>query len=133
MPLTSSFEQLKKRAKENRKKQTDEERILWKCMLGNYVPRFHRQYIIDPYIVDFYCPKLKLIVEVDGCQHYTDEMLKYDGERTKYIEDKGYKILRVTNGDIMHDYENTLFYIDAVCRERADELGIKIEFKLKKE
>ncbi len=133
MSITPTFKQLKNRARLMRKKQTPEELKLWNGLLKNYLPKFHRQHIIDPYIVDFYCPKLKYIIEVDGSQHYyNDKALKSDDARTQYIEKKGFAVLRISNEDIKHDFRNTTFYIDAMCRQRAKELMLDIDFDTKK-
>lgn len=90
---------------------TKAEVILWvnlrkRAMNG---ARFRRQHPIGPYIADFTCPATKLIVEVDGATHSTPEELAYDAQRTKYLEQLGWTVIRVTNTDI---YEN----IDGVWR-----------------
>lgn len=72
--------------------------------------KFRRQQSIGPYIVDFYCPRLKLVIEVDGDSHFLDEAIEYDRKRQKYIESFGTKFLRFTNLEI---YEN----IDEVLEE----------------
>lgn len=62
--------------------------------------RFRRQHPIGPYIADFACPAAKLVVEVDGATHWMPEELAHDAQRTKYIESKGWTVLRVTNLDV---------------------------------
>ena len=82
IPVNSKLD---KYAKEMRKNMTDEEKTVWYQILKGRVPKFHRQKIIGNYIVDFYCPELKLIIEIDGTQHYLEEKLKYDAKRTEYF------------------------------------------------
>lgn len=88
------------RARELRNHSTKEENHLWYDFLRSFPIRFHRQYVIESYIVDFFCPKAKLIVELDGSQHYTPEAKQYDMLRTKILEGYGFKVLRYTNQDI---------------------------------
>ena len=110
-------------AKEMRKNQTDEEKKLWYNHLKNITPKFHRQKIIGNYIVDFYCPKLKIIIEVDGIQHYEEEAAVYDEKRTKFLESKGFTVLRIDNSDVNRDYYNVLHIIDTHCKIKAKEMG----------
>ena len=70
--------ELSERARTLRKSMTKEEQKLWKLYLCRCQPRFHRQYVIGNYIADFYCHKAKLVVELDGSQHYTPEEKQYD-------------------------------------------------------
>ncbi len=130
--LQISFKTLKERAKEMRLNPTEEEKLLWNKFLRNYVPRFHRQYVIEPYIVDFYCPKLGVVVEVDGGQHNFSNITEYDKKRDFIIEKHGYKIIRVTNRDVKLNLNNTKIYIDTLCRERAVELNLNVSFGVKK-
>jgi len=85
-----------------RKNSTKQEHVLWKLLrnsnLKNY--KFRRQHPIGKYIVDFICIEKFLIIELDGSQHNQEENRKYDLERTKYLESRGYKILRYWNSDI---------------------------------
>ena len=68
--------------------------IVWYQILKGRVPKFHRQRIIGNYIVDFFCPKLKLIIEIDGYQHFYEENKEYDNKRTEYFEKLRFYILR---------------------------------------
>ena len=118
------------RAHKMRKEPTEEENKLWHLLLKKIRPRFLRQRVIGNYIVDFCCPKLKLIIEVDGEQHYMPENEKYENTRTSFLEHKGYKIIRFYNSDInklIRNAEQTIIY---TCKERAEELGkdIVVEF-----
>lgn len=84
---------------------TKEENHLWYDFLRSYPLRFHRQYVIENYIVDFFCPKAKLIVELDGSQHYYPKNTSNDISRTKTIEKYGFKVLRYTNIEINQQFD----------------------------
>ena len=89
-------------ARELRKNQTKEEKKLWYeflCTSPNGA-KFRRQQIIEGYIVDFYCPTKKLVIELDGSQHYTEEGEISDANRDKVLSDMGIKVVRFTNLDI---------------------------------
>ena len=101
---------LKERASENRKNMTHEEKHLWYDYLSRCTPSFHRQTMLNGYIVDFYCPKLKLIIEIDGSQHYMGNGPAYDAKRTAVLESFGRKVVRFTNREIHEQFE-------AVCRQ----------------
>ena len=93
-----------------RKNMTKAEVLLWlqlknKQILGQ---RFLRQYSVGPYVIDFYCPKLKLAIEVDGATHVTNEEKQYDSQRQQTIETLGIQFLRFTNLEIYGDMENGL-------------------------
>jgi very-short-patch-repair endonuclease len=79
-------------ATNGRKNQTMQEKKLWYDYLNKVTPRFHRQGIIDNYIVDFYCPRLRIVIEIDGFQHYFKEAYEYDIKRTKELEKIGSKL-----------------------------------------
>ena len=76
---------------------TKEEKHLWYDFLKNYPERFLRQKIIGKYIVDFYCSAAKIVIELDGSQHFEDKGIDYDKERTKYLEKYGLKVIRIPN------------------------------------
>ena len=115
------------RARLMRKNPTPEENKMWHILLKNLKPRFFRQRIIGDYIVDFYCPKLKLIIEIDGEQHYLPENQEYEQKRTEFLEKSGYKILRFYNSDINRKIKNVEYTLTGVCKERAKELNCDIE------
>ena len=115
------------RARLMRKNPTPEENKMWHILLKNFKPRFFRQRIIGNYIVDFYCPKLKLIIEIDGEQHYLPENQEYEQKRTEFLEKSGYKILRFYNSDINRKIKNVEYTLTGVCKERAKELNCDIE------
>ena len=103
---------------------TKEENHLWYDFLRSYPVRFHRQYVIENYIVDFFCPKAKLIIELDGSQHYTtDRAVDYDLKRTKDIEKYGFLVLRYSNLDIHRQFRNVCEDIDDHVQERLQPSG----------
>ncbi len=114
------------RARDMRKDPTEEENKLWHLYLKKIRPRFTRQKIIGSYIVDFYCPKLKLIIEIDGVQHYFEESTEYEKRREEFLEKQGYKLLRFYNSDINKELYNTEATIYGSCIDRAKELGVDI-------
>ena len=99
LPYNPSF---KDRAREMRKNMTLAEKIMWKEILpGISQYRFLRQRPIHHYIVDFYCPKLRLVIEVDGETHNSEEAQKYDQERTEILHHYGIEVLRYSNEDVI--------------------------------
>ena len=94
-------QKLLSRAQELRKNMTKEERNLWYDFLKDYPAIILRQKIIGNYIADFYCPKAKLVIEVDGFQHELDpDIVKSDEERTKFFSEMGIAVFRIKNSDI---------------------------------
>ena len=79
---------------------TAEERHLWYDFLKDLPVTFNRQKVIGPYIADFYCASAKLIIELDGSQHYEENGIEYDRRRDKYLSDLGITVLRYSNLDI---------------------------------
>ena len=76
-------------AKQLRKEMTKEERHLWYDFLRSYPVRFSRQKVLGKYIADFYCAEAKLVIELDGSQHYEDRNIKKDADRTAFLEGYG--------------------------------------------
>ena len=126
-PLPTN-ENLKKYAVEMRKNQTDEEKKVWYQILKGRTPKFHRQRIIGNYIVDFYCPQLRLAIEIDGYQHFYEENIEYDSKRTKYIESQDIYILRFENTEVNKDIEYVRYIINNVCEAREKGLPIAPEY-----
>ena len=106
------------RAKELRKNATRHENHLWFDFLRHYPIRFQRQKTIGGFIVDFYCHKAKIVVELDGGQHYTPEGMAYDTERTHVLEQYGLEILRYSNAAIDHNFRGVCEHIDFTVRRR---------------
>ena len=100
-----------------RKNMTKEERRLRYDFLRDYPVRFSRQKVLGRYIADFYSAEAKLIIELDGSQHYEDENIRKDARRTEFLEAYGLRIIRVANNEITENFDGVCDYIDAVVRE----------------
>jgi very-short-patch-repair endonuclease len=109
---------LKNFARANRKQMTPEERHLWHDFLKLYPVKTYRQKIIGMYIVDFYCPKAKLAIELDGSQHYSEEGQRNDAERDQYLAKQGIKVLRYSNYDFHRNFEGICMDIEEHIKER---------------
>ena len=105
-------------AKALRKNATPQENHLWYDFLRSYTPRFQRQKAIDGYIADFYCDKAKLVIELDGSQHFTPEGITHDEARTATIETEGMTVLRFTNREIDREFNAVCTAIDAAVHEQ---------------
>ena len=109
------------RAKELRKNMTKEERKLWYDFLKDYPAIILRQKIIGNYIVDFYCPKAKLVIEVDGFQHELNyDVVVIDEERTKYLSEMGVAVFRIKNAEINNNFSETCDKIDKLIKTRIN-------------
>ncbi len=95
---------LKPYAQKLRRDMTKEERHLWYDFLNRLPVRFNRQKVIGPYIVDFYCAKAKLVVELDGSQHYEVAGIAADAQRDAFLAEQGLQVLRYTNVDIHRNF-----------------------------
>ena len=91
---------------------TREEKHLWYDFLRAYPVRFLRQKVIDNYIADFYCHEARLVVELDGSQHYEEQVSLKDRLRTEKMEDRGLIVLRISNIDVNRNFEAVCMYID---------------------
>uniref|UniRef100_UPI00404B7648 leucine--tRNA ligase n=1 Tax=Flavobacterium sp. TaxID=239 RepID=UPI00404B7648 len=106
-------------AKEHRKNPTEAEKILWNSLRNkNLGEKFRQQHLIDNYIVDFACLSKKLVIEVDGGYHNTQEQKLLDNDRTIILESKGYKVIRFTNEEIIGNLENVLTEIKSELNSR---------------
>ena len=103
---------LRRRAQELRKHMTLEERILWYQYLKDYPIQWNRQKVLGEYIVDFYCKTKKLVVELDGSQHYEPDQIAYDVKRTEYLKSLGLAVLRFSNTDIKTSLSGVCEVID---------------------
>ncbi len=110
------------RAKDLRKHMTKEERHLWYDFLRVYPVRFLRQKVIGNFIVDFYCRKAKIAIELDGSQHFDEVKKKKDLVRTYIIEKYGITVLRFDNLTVMRNFNEVCEYIDKLVRERIENL-----------
>ncbi len=104
-------------AKSLRKNMTKEEKHLWYDYLRKYPIRFVRQKVIGKYIVDFYCAKAKLVIELDGSQHYKDEEIKNDTLRTEFLNQYGLKVIRISNLDINKNFEGVCMFIESEVKQ----------------
>ena len=93
---------------------TEEERHLWYDFLRGYTPKFYRQKVIGNYIVDFYCSQAKLVIELDGSQHYESGGLIHDGERTRFLETHGLRVIRIPNNELKRNFRGVCEYIDSL-------------------
>ncbi len=99
-------------AKALRKNMTKEERRLWYDFLRTYPIRFLRQKVIDQYIADFYCHDARLVIELDGSQHYESNSLLRDAIRTEHMGNRGLTVLRVPNNAVNSNFRGVCEYID---------------------
>ena len=112
---------LTENARKLRKSMTKEERHLWYDFLRHYPVRFLRQKVIDHYIADFYCREARLVIELDGSQHYSDEGLLKDRIRTAKIESRGLTVIRIPNNEIFRNFSGVCEYIDVFVRNSMKE------------
>ena len=104
-------------AKNLRKNATPEENHLWYDFLSKYEIRFQRQKAIDNFIADFYCHAARLVIEIDGSQHYTEEGKKKDEFRTEILEGYDLKVIRFTNYQVKENFHGVCRYIDLAVKE----------------
>ena len=98
---------------------TPQEKHLWYDFLSKYEVKFQRQKAIDNFIADFYCHKAKLVIEIDGSQHYTEKGKQRDEFRTEILEGYDLKIIRFTNYQIDKHFQAVCTYIDTVVKSLA--------------
>lgn len=112
---------LKQRRRDLRRDQPEAERAFWLRVRNKqfYGLRFVRQYSIGPYILDFFCPSLRLAIELDGGQHNERDNKEYDEARTQYLTTLGIEVMRFWNNDVLVDMQSVLSkvagWIDAPC------------------
>ena len=104
-------------AKQLRKNMTKEERRLWYEFLRDYPVRFYRQKVLGPYIVDFYCAKAGLVVELDGSQHFQTDGEEYDRKRTDFLKQYELTVIRIANNDLMMNFRGVCEYIDRLVQQ----------------
>lgn len=109
--------QLLEFAKAMRSNATDDEHLMWQLLRAKRFMnlKFRRQHVIAPYIVDFYCHELGLVIELDGSQHGTDDGKEYDAERTTFLEALDLKVVRYWNHDVLKNTESVLGDLWNVC------------------
>ena len=96
---------------------TKEEKRLWFDFLRSYPVKFSRQKVLGKYIADFYSAKAKLVIELDGSEHYTEESERYDQERTYFLEGFDLKVIRFSNLEIQRNFNNVCEYIDTIIKQ----------------
>ena len=106
-------------AKQLRSEMTKKERHLWYDFLRTYPIRFSRQKVLGRYIVDFYSAKAKLVIELDGSQHYETDRVEKDAERTAFLNGYGLQVIRIPNHEVNENFEGVCAYIDAVVRRQS--------------
>ena len=111
-------EELTRFSQELRKQATKEENTLWYQYLRRYPVQFRRQCPFGNYIVDFYCSKALLVIELDGSQHYDPNGIEYDNKRTAYLESLGLQVLRFSNRDINENLRGVCEKIDTAVHSR---------------
>ncbi|MBE6976763.1 MAG: endonuclease domain-containing protein [Ruminococcaceae bacterium] len=107
-----------RRSQDLRKNMTKEERHLWYDFLKKYPVQFKRQYPIGCYFADFFCYKAGLIVELDGSQHCDSNEIEYDNQRTAFLQEQGYCVLRFSNLDVMRNFRSVCTAIDLTVTDR---------------
>ena len=118
MPLYTP--QLVERARDLRKDMTKQERRLWYGFLRNHPIKFYRQRPIGGYIADFYCRKLKLVIEIDGEQHR--QSVEYDNERTESMESLDLKVIRFSNNEVDYDFESVCKKINEIANLEEEKI-----------
>ena len=103
-----------------RRDMTKEERHLWYDFLKSYPAHIYRQRVFGRYIADFYSAAAKLVIELDGSQHYEEAGIADDEERTKFLETYGVTVLRIPNNAVNQNFRGVCEYIDAVIKDRIE-------------
>jgi len=109
MKIINNITSLFYRRKELRNNATPQEVLLWSRLKSSQLKfKFRRQHSIGGYIVDFYCPQRRLVIEIDGSQHFGKESIEYDAIRTKYFEGLDIKVIRFNNDEINNNMNRVL-------------------------
>ncbi len=109
--------QLIPNAKNLRKNMTKEERHLWYDYLRTAPRKFVRQKVLGNYIADFYCASAKLVIELDGSQHYEDAEFEYDMRRTEYLKNFGIRVIRIPNNEINNNFIGVCTFLATILEE----------------
>ncbi|WP_425917136.1 endonuclease domain-containing protein [Acinetobacter sp. TSRC1-2] len=111
--------QLLEFSKSMRHSATDAEHLMWQLLRAKRLMnlKFRRQHVIAPYILDFYCHEIGLVIELDGGQHGTDDAIEYDAERTNFLEALGIKVVRYWNNDVLNRTDEVLEDLWRRCHE----------------
>ena len=106
-----------------RKGMTPQEKHLWFGFLHNYPVRIYKQKIINDFIADFYCAKAKLVIELDGGQHYTEDGLAHDAERTNILNALGLLVIRFPNSEVDTNFKSVCNQIHSIIQSRIEPIG----------
>ena len=109
-------------AKFLRNNMTKEEKHLWYDFLRGYPVKFSRQKVLGKYIADFYSAKAKIVIELDGSQHFKKENRFYDEKRTEFLKEYGLEIIRIPNGEINNNFAGICTYIDKKIKQSLSQL-----------
>ena len=105
-------------ARRLRREMTPHERKLWYLFLRKYPVKIYKQRIIGKFIVDFYCASAKLVIELDGSQHYEPQGMVYDSDRSEFLEALGLEVLRFSNREIDREFHGVCTQIDIAIQSR---------------
>ena len=114
--------ELTENAKFLRNNMTKEEKHLWYDYLRKCPVRFSRQKVLGKYIADFYSAEAKIVIELDGAQHFEKENRIYDEKRRKFLEQYDLKIIRIPNGEINTNFEGICRYLDKQIEQSLSQL-----------
>ena len=103
-------------ARKLRNSMTKEERHLWYDCLKKLPVTVHRQKPLGPYIVDFYIASGKIVIELDGSQHYDDSNMEKDTQRTAFLQNYGLRIIRIPNNEVSRNFQGVCEYIDTIVK-----------------
>lgn len=109
-------------AKQLRKEMTKQERHLWYDFLRFYPVRFSRQKVLGRYIADFYSAEAKLVIELDGSQHFDTANAQKDDERTAFLREYGLTVIRIPNNEVDWNFRGVCEYIDAAVKQSLSQL-----------
>ncbi len=108
-------------AKQLRKEMTKQERRLWYDFLRTYPIRFSRQKVLGRFIADFYSAKARLVIELDGSQHFEQINIEKDTERTEYLSQFGLSVIRIPNNEVDRNFNSVCEYIDRMVKSSLGE------------
>ena len=111
-------------ARRLRREMTTHERKLWYLFLRKYPVKIYKQRIIGRFIVDFYCASAKLVIELDGSQHYEPQGMAYDFDRSAFLRGLGLEVLRFSNCEIDRNFHEVCAQIDLAIQKRLPPLSV---------
>ena len=109
-------------AKALRNNMTKEERHMWYDFLKEYPVKFQRQKVLGHYIVDFYCAEAKLVIELDGSQHYDQSGMRKDDERTNFLKGYDLSVIRIPNNEVFNNFRGVCEYLDSCVNQSLSQL-----------